>query len=151
MTSCVDIQWAIKGYKATPGILGGCSSRLSFTLVAQSWDQTGCYVTWIITSTTGMDQGPVVRSIHLVSNLMFQMCKNQEKAHNGTVWGSFFFFLIKKGKTIDFFFFFSDWVCLCICIHPSTHTHARRHTNSPLMQTCKLELHTRRGKLPGAL
>lgn len=66
MTSYVDIQWAIKGYNATPGILGGCSSRLSFTLVAQSWDQSGCYVTWIITSTTGMDQGPVVRSIHLV-------------------------------------------------------------------------------------
>lgn len=55
MTSRADIQYAIRGYNAKAGILDGRSSCLGFTVAAQSWDQSGCHVTWIITSTTGMD------------------------------------------------------------------------------------------------
>lgn len=54
----------------------GVFSCLGFMVVAQSWDQSACYVAWIITSTTGMDLMPKrgtgdISSIHLVANLMF--------------------------------------------------------------------------------
>lgn len=67
MTIWVDIQWAIRGYNAKTGILDGCSSCLGFMLVAQSWDQSGCHVTWIITSTTGMDLEPAASQEHTFS------------------------------------------------------------------------------------
>lgn len=53
----VRLQCKKKKKKET-GILDGCVSCLGFMVVAQSWDQSGFHVAWIITSTTGMDLMP---------------------------------------------------------------------------------------------
>lgn len=69
-------------------------------VVAQIWDRSGWHVTWVITSTTGMDLIPTrgrveIRSIYLVSGWTF--------------W-KYFFFLIKKR-----FFIAKFWRCLLTC------------------------------------
>ena len=84
----------MRGYNAKSGILDRCSSCLGFTVAAQSWDQCGGHVTWIITSTTGMDPMPErgavdTRCKHLVWNRTFE---NDLKEMSGGV----LFFFCKK-------------------------------------------------------
>lgn len=47
------------GYKRLQCKNWNIGSCLGSMLVAQSWDQCGCHVTWIITCATGMDQSGV--------------------------------------------------------------------------------------------
>lgn len=67
--------YTVRGYNAKKrGYWMGVFSCFDFMVVAQSWDQSGCHVAWIITPTTGMDLMPErgaahIRSIYLVLSL----------------------------------------------------------------------------------